>query len=704
MKNMKNKTLIILCVFLGFLPETNLFAQEQNIDLGTSSFFSNIEHSFVLKGKDGRDSVLVLGNKFEKITLVVGKTGQKCEFNKRVVSWKNNSGAHTEYDYTPLYNSNKIILAKDSLPIIATVESKDYLRIESFNNQNESHLKSLRSIIKHKFSMFDNKSAYKDTITIIGMDTIKVQMELSNKNWKSEVLYVILKDSTLFKEVELSSIRSDPNKWIVPSDLPVGNYKILIKAKFIHDDYDYCDELSNSQVIQIRKVADDNNILCFLQEHSEWIIGGILGALVIISFVCKKKHKQEADGGLISRTKGFVCRIVRLGKKTSSKSVLKKEILKFKEKEKQYVSQIEELEYLNNLQKENVATLEAQLTESQSELQGTHDKINDAEGRVIEWQKKSVEAERARDDIKNKLRELNTKAQKQIFDLNHNFKDLTAEIQKLNKEKSIQVRKVEALTGHLATKDNIIKEVSAEKDKLINQQMQFQVQLNKTEKRFEQISKQQYLITKIDTTLCVVCSELRTAFANVSSEQMMKRIVNPLMSGIGLDNGVESYYEQWESHVLNDIKGYFGVDSIYDLKDEELAAKLTSGFLKEIAKTDSFSKLTRLYLYAQVDWIHPQLISMGFDICAIEDAFMRMKALFADYNIILIYPELFVDEMDDTKFMFNAKCDVFDLFTPDEQTRRLYTNSSLIADVLQVGISIAPDHYNRKAIVSIPNI
>ena len=83
---------------------------------------------------------------------------------------------------------------------------------------------------------------------------------------------------------------------------------------------------------------------------------------------------------------------------------------------------------------------------------------------------------------------------------------------------------------------------------------------------------------------------------------------------------------------------------------------------------------------------------------------MRMKALFADYNIILIYPGLFVDEMDDAKFMFNAKCDVFDLFTPDEHTRKLYTNSSLIADVLQVGISIAPDHYNRKAIVSIPNI
>lgn len=49
--------------------------------------------------------------------------------------------------------------------------------------------------------------------------------------------------------------------------------------------------------------------------------------------------------------------------------------------------------------------------------------------------RKTVEAEKARDDIKSKLRELNTKAQKQIFDLNHNFKDLTAEIQKLNKEK-----------------------------------------------------------------------------------------------------------------------------------------------------------------------------------------------------------------------------------------------------------------------------
>lgn len=706
MKNMKNKTLIILCVFLGFLPETNLFAQEQNINLGTSNFFSNIEHSFVLKGKDGRDSVLVLGNKFEKTALVIGRTGQKCKFNRMVVSWVTKNGektsSHTGYDYTAQYSSTKIILEKDSLPIIATLVNKEYFRIEPLDDQNELHLKYLRSNFAHRFSLIDDHSKQQRDTTV---RTIKIQMKLSNINWKYEDLHVILRDS-LSKEIELSSDRSDSTKWIIPSNLSAGSYKILIKAKFIHDDYNYCDELGNSQVIQIEKVPDDNIILRFLQECWEWkwIIGGTLGALAIIFFACKIKHKQEAEGGLISKIKGFVCKIGRLGKETSSKSALKEEILKLKEKEKHYISQVKELEYLNNLQKEDVGALKEQVEKVQSELQGTQDKINDAEERATQWQKKTVEAEKARDDIKSKLRELNTKAQKQIFDLNHNFKDLTAEIQKLNKEKSIQVRKVEALTGHLATKDNIIKEVSAEKDKLINQQMQFQVQLNKTEKRFEQISKQQYLITKIDTTLCVVCSELRAAFANVSSEQMMKRIVNPLMSGIGLDNGVESYYEQWESHVLNDIKGYFGVDSIYDLKDEELAARLTSGFLKEIAKTDSFSKLTRLYLYAQVDWIHPQLISMGFDICTIEDAFMRMKALFADYNIILIYPGLFVDEMDDAKFMFNAKCDVFDLFTPDEHTRKLYTNSSLIADVLQVGISIAPDHYNRKAIVSIPNI
>lgn len=203
----------------------------------------------------------------------------------------------------------------------------------------------------------------------------------------------------------------------------------------------------------------------FLQECWEWkwIIGGTLGALAIIFFACKIKHKQEAEGGLISKIKGFVCKIGRLGKETSSKSALKEEILKLKEKEKHYVSQVKELEYLNNLQKEDVGALKEQVEKVQSELQGTQDKINDAEERATQWQKKTVEAEKARDDIKSKLRELNTKAQKQIFDLNHNFKDLTAEIQKLNKEKSIQVRKVEALTGHLATKDNIIKEVSAEK-------------------------------------------------------------------------------------------------------------------------------------------------------------------------------------------------------------------------------------------------
>lgn len=162
MKNMKNKTLIILCVFLGFLPETNLFAQEQNINLGTSNFFSNIEHSFVLKGKDGRDSVLVLGNKFEKTALVIGRTGQKCKFNRMVVSWVTKNGektsSHTGYDYTAQYSSTKIILEKDSLPIIATLVNKEYFRIEPLDDQNELHLKYLRSNFAHRFSLIDDHS------------------------------------------------------------------------------------------------------------------------------------------------------------------------------------------------------------------------------------------------------------------------------------------------------------------------------------------------------------------------------------------------------------------------------------------------------------------------------------------------------------------------------------------------------------------
>lgn len=111
--------------------------------------------------------------------------------------------------------------------------------------------------------------------------------------------------------------------------------------------------------------------------------------MAIIFFACKIKHKQEAEGGLISKIKGFVCKIGRLGKETSSKSALKEEILKLKEKEKHYVSQVKELEYLNNLQKEDVGALKEQVEKVQSELQGTQDKINDAEERATQWQKNS---------------------------------------------------------------------------------------------------------------------------------------------------------------------------------------------------------------------------------------------------------------------------------------------------------------------------
>ena len=154
---------------------------------------------------------------------------------------------------------------------------------------------------------------------------------------------------------------------------------------------------------------------------------------------------------------------------------------------------------------------------------------------------------------------------------------------------------------------------------------------------------------------------------------------------------------------MKNQKNFFGKD-LYEMADDEVRTKLVSGFLKNLAQGDTFSKLTRLYMYIQADWINEILIKNKFNVDKIEQIFNRLKMLFNDFGIEIIYPRLFVDKMNDQQYTFDPRCEVFKLFPINEEMRTSYSKQTdLIVDIIQIGVKIPSEKYSRKAIVSIPN-
>lgn len=320
---------------------------------------------------------------------------------------------------------------------------------------------------------------------------------------------------------------------------------------------------------------------------------------------------------------------------------------------------------------------------------------------------------------KNKeLQELLTQKNDRIAILNAALGEKNKRFEELQKEKNeLQMRLTEAIkkkkevteeNAKLADKVNSLrveidslKAIIADKDKQIVLYMQ---QINKLEEQLSKISRQNMFLLQIDDVLKDVSSGIMDAFENVVDEELKKKLVHPLMNGVsGLDMGLPTYYKRWQEQVMDVQDEFFG-KSLYEMTDNEVKTKLVSGFLKNLAQGDTFSKLARLYMYIQADWINEILIKKGFEVDMIEHIFCRLKMLFNDFGIEIIYPRLFVDKMDDSLYIFDPRCDVFSIFPISEEMRILYSRQSdLIVDVIQVGVRIKSANYNRKAIVSIPN-
>ncbi len=246
-----------------------------------------------------------------------------------------------------------------------------------------------------------------------------------------------------------------------------------------------------------------------------------------------------------------------------------------------------------------------------------------------------------------------------------------------------------------------LKSIIADKDKQIEQHLQ---KIKTLQDQLASISRQNMYLLQIDDVLKEISDDILVAVENVEDEDLKKKLVLPLLNGVsGLDEGLTTYYKRWQSQVMKNQKTFFGKD-LYEMTDDEVRTKIVSGFLKNLSQGDTFSKLARLYIYIQADWINEILIKNKFNVDKIEQIFNRLKMLFSDFGIEIIYPRLFVDKMNDQQYTFDPRCEVFKLFPINEEMRMLYSKQTdLIVDIIQIGVKIPSDNYSRKAIVSIPN-
>lgn len=275
--------------------------------------------------------------------------------------------------------------------------------------------------------------------------------------------------------------------------------------------------------------------------------------------------------------------------------------------------------------------------------------------------------------------------------------NLTFENKALAKKNS----ELEQTVNQLHLDVNGLKLIIANKDK----QIELFLQRNKTLKdQLVRISRQNMYLLQIDDALKEASDEILNAFSEVEDGDLKKKLVLPLLNGVaGLDDGITTYYNRWQKQVMAVQNDFFGKD-LYEMSDDEVKYKLVSGFLKNLAQGDTFSKLTRLYMYIQADWINEILIKNKFNVDKVEQIFNRLKILFNEFGIEIIYPRLFVDHMDEQQYTFDPRCEVFKLFPISEDMRILYSKQTdLIIDIVQIGVKIPAEQYSRKAIVSIPN-
>lgn len=297
-------------------------------------------------------------------------------------------------------------------------------------------------------------------------------------------------------------------------------------------------------------------------------------------------------------------------------------------------------------------------------------------------------------------------------DLRNKIEELKGDKNKLIREKQSKEREltearktITSLETKVKEKDDKISETKKQKDEA---ESNLRIEKNTTvalQNKINSFSRQTYYLYAIDDTLQAVDNSLKSLFANVHDENLMKRLAQPVLSGTaGLDAGLESYMTEWKDTVYNNQILFFGSEVI-SMSDESVKEKLTD-FLEQLALRDSFGKLVRLYLMTNVGWINEKMVEAGFDVDAIQTLFVRFKNLFQLFNIDISYPHLFVDKFDSSLHKDNMRCEIFNYFEPSEELLKQLKNrdnENLIVDVTRIGIPNSKNPTRRNAMVSLPN-
>lgn len=593
-------------------------------------------------------------------------------------------------DNKNFYNSARLVLKRESLPITISANGNVVATFQ----------------LKMKYQEFEipkkNVFYVGDTLRIIKKDNPKNGIPINKFSFQ-------IKNNNKIIEIKDSIIRED----LLGSNDSISNCQIICVAEY-NDAHKETKETKN--IIKIKSYKDETNYI---------IISSIIILLVSfwgIYFWRQKKHivntkSESAHGGSESINKGNGNESPHIDIPTKYDSLESYQVDHTSASNetgadvliKENISQI-------NTQKSRIAELESmQDVANISELQDRIKELEESENaKLDEIEELSAEKNRLvneKNDLQARLDEI-TSDNVSKKELRNKIEELKDEKNKLIREKQnkerelVDARKsITNLESKVKEKEDKITEINRQKDEA---ESNLRIEKNSTavlQKKISSFSKQTYYLYAIDDAMQAVDSSLKHLFTDVCDENLMKRLVQPILSGTaGLDLGLESYLNEWKSSVYDNQNRFFG-DDVLNMTDDSVKEKLAE-FLEQLALRDSFGKLVRLYTMTNVGWINEQMVKTGFNVDAIQTIFARFKNLLALFNIAISYPRLFVDKFDPNRHKDNMRCEIFNYFEPSvELLAQLKTreNENLIVDVTRIGIPNSKIPARRNAMVSLPN-
>lgn len=630
----------------------------------------------------GNESEIVLVPEVSQLTR--RELNQRLKTDKKIFAQVVNASSIKLYDKAGMLVTNngnkidiaKVIIKKDELPIKLSFNDSS-INIIQFDPKNVAHCELIRKRANAYQKLPNCKS---DTLCIDELRSFSVSAISLHANtaWKLSAKYFIDGKECILQN---NMISMTDDLWTSVKDNK--HIKIRYEINCEHQYFSHKRDGIYYEICVMQRNTSSN-------EWSWWsyvwraIVGISIVVIVVIVLIYIRNNIKKKCKSFKLRIRNEYYEELTSNDEPKTKLALINQLLSNVDDE--FKESVLSIIGITTLPSIHVTPKEPELPSQNPIIEKLNKKIEELKIEITDLSKQIVDKDVVITTLQSEKDGLSLKLAKAIKD----NKSLNDENTKLND-------KVEGF--HLEI--DSLKSIIADKDKQIEQHLQ---KIKTLQDQLASISRQNMYLLQIDDVLKEISDDILVAVENVEDEDLKKKLVLPLLNGInGLDEGLTTYYKRWQDQVMKNQKNFFGKD-LYEMTDDEVKTKLVSGFLKNLAQGDTFSKLTKLYMYIQADWINEILIRNKFNVDKIEQIFNRLKMLFNDFGIEIIYPRLFVDKMNDHLYTFDPRCEVFKLFPINEEMRMTYSKQAdLIVDIIQIGVKIPSENYNRKAIVSILN-